>query len=284
MGGGPRTFPGGINKWQWKRLHEKKARDKESKLLDQEKQLYQARIRSDIRNKIDESSKRIDSNYSPITPKDHIKALADRFMKEGAEDLWNEDDGPVKVPTIKPNDVPCSRNERFCDGRNLAGNFEVGGFGGLSNMSKPRFYSVGASVRKRPGRYKFRGNDSSTSDEDDGSEFEAEGNVGRNVKWPRFSMNGNVEDKKGEEEEMGGKKMMASSAALGNYDRKTKKRIPLKFLENEDDLSQHVEMIRKEFSQRSLVEIEEKNDEEESIMSEKRCSNHKYSSLSFVLK
>ncbi|CAH2075734.1 unnamed protein product [Thlaspi arvense] len=49
MGGGPRTFPGGLNKWQWKRLHEKKAREKEKRLLDQEKQLYQARIRSQIR-------------------------------------------------------------------------------------------------------------------------------------------------------------------------------------------------------------------------------------------
>ncbi|CAI0557144.1 unnamed protein product [Linum tenue] len=42
MGGGPRTFPGGLNKWQWKRLHEKKASEKEKRLLDQEKQLYQA--------------------------------------------------------------------------------------------------------------------------------------------------------------------------------------------------------------------------------------------------
>ncbi|CAL1363286.1 unnamed protein product [Linum trigynum] len=109
MGGGPRTFPGGLNKWQWKRLHEKKASEKEKRLLDQEKQLYQARIRSSIRAKLadnpppnnDSSS----SNYNPMAPKDQIKALADRFMKEGAEDLWNEDDGPLK-PT------PPGSNER----------------------------------------------------------------------------------------------------------------------------------------------------------------------------
>ncbi|WOG90263.1 hypothetical protein DCAR_0209506 [Daucus carota subsp. sativus] len=279
MGGGPRTFPGGLNKWQWKRLHEKKAREKESKLLDQEKQIYQARIRSDIRAKIDDSSRPIESNYSPISPKDHVKALADRFMKEGAEDLWNADDGPVKVPTYKPNEGPGAQNEGLTNGRNLARNYGVGGFGGLGGVSKPRFYSVGASVRKRPGRYRFRGDDSSSSDADDGSEIEADGNAGRNVKWPRFGVNGIVEDGEGEEEGSGSKKMMVSSAALGNYDRKTTKRIPLKFLENEEDLSQHVAMIRKEFIERSSVKVEEKSDEEESIMSEKRFDEFDVSPL-----
>ncbi|KAG9441078.1 hypothetical protein H6P81_016932 [Aristolochia fimbriata] len=99
MGGGPRTFPGGLNKWQWKRLHEKKAKEKEMKLLQQEKQLYQARIRSQIRAKLagkpcpDEGD---GPAYGPMTAKDQVKALADRFMKEGAEDLWNGDDGPLR--------------------------------------------------------------------------------------------------------------------------------------------------------------------------------------------
>lgn len=108
MGGGPRTFPGGINKWQWKRLHEKKAREKEKRLLDQEKQLYQARVRSDIRAKVaaaenpsfgGEKPDQNQPNHGPLTPEEHIKALADRFMKEGAEDLWNEnDERPVNAP------------------------------------------------------------------------------------------------------------------------------------------------------------------------------------------
>ncbi|CAN0876868.1 Putative DEAD-box ATP-dependent RNA helicase 33 [Linum grandiflorum] len=109
MGGGPRTFAGGLNKWQWKRLHEKKAREKEKTLLDQEKQLYQARIRSQIRSKLADGDPDSSSGagagagatYSPMTPKDHVKALADRFMKEGAEDLWNEDDGPLKSPLTR---------------------------------------------------------------------------------------------------------------------------------------------------------------------------------------
>ncbi|XP_022759924.1 probable DEAD-box ATP-dependent RNA helicase 48 [Durio zibethinus] len=98
MGGGPRTFPGGLNKWQWKRLHEKKAKEKEKKLLHQEKQLYESRIRSQIRAKLagkpDPSSN--PTEYNPMSPDDHIKSLADRFMKQGAEDLWNENDGPLK--------------------------------------------------------------------------------------------------------------------------------------------------------------------------------------------
>ena len=52
MGGGPRTFPGGVNKWKWKRMHEKLARDKQNRLIQQEKQLYPARIRSHIRSSL----------------------------------------------------------------------------------------------------------------------------------------------------------------------------------------------------------------------------------------
>ncbi|KAK4489572.1 hypothetical protein RD792_005384 [Penstemon davidsonii] len=108
MSGGPRTFPGGLNKWQWKRMHEKKAREKEKRLLDQEKQVYQARIRSQIRANLesDENPEKPDlnqPNYGPLSPEDHIKALADRFMKEGAEDLYNEADGPLEIPATKPN-------------------------------------------------------------------------------------------------------------------------------------------------------------------------------------
>ncbi|CAN8240676.1 unnamed protein product [Cochlearia groenlandica] len=98
MGGGPRTFPGGLNKWQWKRMHDKKAIDKENKLLDHEKQLYESRIRSEIRSKMSRNSDSGDKpgqSHGPISPAEHIKSLADRFMKAGAEDLWNQDDGPV---------------------------------------------------------------------------------------------------------------------------------------------------------------------------------------------
>lgn len=111
MGGGPRTFPGGLSKWQWKRLHEKKARQKEKTLLQQDRQVYLARIRSQLRGKIfendDDNTSNInvakqDPSHGPMTPKDQIAALSDRFMKMGAEDLWNEDDGPLTSDPSPP--------------------------------------------------------------------------------------------------------------------------------------------------------------------------------------
>lgn len=111
MGGGPRTFPGGLSKWQWKRLHEKKARQKEKTLLQQDRQVYLARIRSQLRGKIfendDDNTHNInvakqDPSHGPMTPKDQIAALSDRFMKMGAEDLWNEDDGPLTSDPFPP--------------------------------------------------------------------------------------------------------------------------------------------------------------------------------------
>ncbi|CAN6456201.1 unnamed protein product [Victoria cruziana] len=110
MGGGPRTFPGGLNKWQWKRMHEKKAMEKEKKLLQQEKQLYEARIRSQIRSQFVGGSEVPTEawgggQFEAMTPDDHVKALADRFMKDGAEDLWNEDDGPLEDP-VTPAQAP----------------------------------------------------------------------------------------------------------------------------------------------------------------------------------
>ncbi|KAJ0966712.1 hypothetical protein J5N97_023629 [Dioscorea zingiberensis] len=105
MGGGPRTSPGGLNKWQYKRMHEKMAREKERRLLQQEKHLYFARLRSEIRAKVTgkETPPSDDaSGTGPISSKDHIKALADRFMKAGAEDPWNKDDDPLSSPSPPP--------------------------------------------------------------------------------------------------------------------------------------------------------------------------------------
>uniref|UniRef100_A0A1S3ZUU9 ATP-dependent RNA helicase n=3 Tax=Nicotiana TaxID=4085 RepID=A0A1S3ZUU9_TOBAC len=301
MGGGPRTFPGGLNKWQWKRLHEKKARDKEKRLLDQEKQLYQARIRSQIRSKLTTSDEQSYSsheqqqpNYGPVSPQDHIKSLADRFMKEGAEDLWNQDDGPINTPQpnqhrpvirepidlrkLIPQNCSFQKTRHFCTnvrndvaenwrteipkfsnswsrqnnflmfGWRMFNNNENRNVNNLNSLLNFRSYSVDTRKGNRPRRLGFTRNENS-SDED-------------------------TEEDEDEDEEEGlsrGSAKMMSSAALGKYDMKTKKRVPLKFVENEDDLSLHVEAIRKEVKERSKQESEsEEQGEKESILSSKR--------------
>lgn len=181
MGGGPRTFPGGLNKWQWKRMHEKRAKEKEKRLLEQEKQLYQARIRSEIRSKLvgaHETSKNSDSStsYSPMSPSEHIKALANRFMKEGAIDLWNEDDGPLKTPLPKP--------EFHGGSRRIASNVQSGSIRSPIDVKKlltvkqdglgPQYTGVGKlngdNLKGRSysvqSRRSFRRNESSSSDDD----------------------------------------------------------------------------------------------------------------------
>lgn len=67
-----------------------------------------------------------------------------------------------------------------------------------------------------------------------------------------------------------GKKKMMSSATLGKYDIKKTKRIPLKFLEEEDDLSLHVQAIRNEFNKRRMAEKGIGVGDDDSILSPKR--------------
>lgn len=346
MGGGPRTFPGGLNKWQWKRLHEKKARDKERRLLEHEKQLYQARIRSQIRAKLAPASEQAgaavgqqptDSNqpsHAPMSPQEQIKALADRFMKEGAEDLWNEDDGPIQPPAPEPrrrvigepinlrrlisensnsgqtfgSSSGFSNFRRFSSdtrssvrGLNFAVYGENGSLQNLQAWSREmhfpifaqrigdfkgrnfpiwhsflisRCYSVDANRMNKFERFGFPRNKNLKTEDD--SKLDVMGSRGRRTRWPRFTSNvtdssDDDDDESDDEVEKGSlanvKRM--SSAALGKYDMKIKKRIPLQLVEDEYDLSQHVEEIRKEVNQRRL-EKSGGEEEEESILSLKR--------------
>lgn len=344
MGGGPRTFPGGLNKWQWKRMHEKKAREKEKRLLEQEKQVYQARVRSEIRAKLaaaenpvlgPENFDQNQPNYGPLTPQDHIKALADRFMKEGAEDLWNENDGPSGVPTNKPGKSryigepidlqkltaerssfsggeqieksDFSRNassgaakpRRFStytgrtgylmgdfgkeylrttsNGFDLVGNFRRGVSMGASNLlNLSCYYSVDA-VNTMHKRLNFPRNGQS-SVINDGLDTKVRFGGERRAKWPRFrggemdsSDDDDSDDYNDDDEELESRrKILTSSAALGKYDIKTKKRVPLELLEDEIDLSQQVEAIRKEISQRRSMQDDGRENDEEEFLSTKR--------------
>lgn len=339
MGGGPRTFPGGLNKWQWKRLHEKKAREKENRLLDQEKQLYQARIRSQIRAKLASSGENSSvgneqqPNYGPVSPQEHIRALADRFMKEGAEDLWNEDDGPINAPQVnqqcrgisEPIDLrklrdtsvsDVSRSYSFQKARHLctnvrdvfAGNWRTripacseswsrqGKFltfgwrmvntenrnvNNLNGFLNFRSYSSERRNGSRLRKIDFSRNESSTSEVKSSSEGLVVKGDERKSRCPRFRPKAEestdedddedteVDEDEEERRSRGSIKMM-SSAALGKYDMKTKKRVPLKFVEDEDDLSLHVAAIRKEVKGRSMQKNETEEEEKETILSSKR--------------
>ncbi|KAK4487328.1 hypothetical protein RD792_006059, partial [Penstemon davidsonii] len=300
----------------------KKAREKEKRLLDQEKQVYQARIRFQIRANLesDENPEKPDlnqPNYSPLSPEDHIKALADRFMKEGAEDLWNEADGPFEIPATKPNksqftgkpiDLEKFVTEKrgsvgggnltncrhfstytlFCgdkivdygngnlrtmfNGYNSVGSCRSGILMDVRNvLSSRRYYSAGAvsSTSRRnfvrnekklvigngsdsklksgggrgPKGLKFRGGKMYSSNDDDSDDYDDD-----------------VEEEKSE-----------SNVAIRKYVRIIKKRVPLKILEDEVDLSPQIEEIRKEVNMRkNMQEKERENAEEESIMSTKR--------------
>ncbi|KAJ0265725.1 DEAD-box ATP-dependent RNA helicase 48 [Hirschfeldia incana] len=298
MGGGPRTFPGGLNKWQWKRMHEKKAREKENKLLDQEKQLYEARIRSEIRAKMlgggshdnsNENAAKSNQSHGPLSPKEHIKSLADRFMKAGAEDLWNKDDGPVKGPRLNrgsrsssPIDVRslCNggrrgfssmsrgggrfkRNESSCD---EGGEFDdVRKFDTLSPFSpgfagkKEKVKSVSNVVRNKGlfGRRKFRKNDSSTEED---SEEEEDGR----------KMDGWMDVRR-----------TGSSASLGNHDFKLIKRVQRNVSEEELYPPLDINDVREGLSKRKSVEsvVEESGEPGDSIYSGKRFDESSISPL-----
>jgi hypothetical protein len=113
MGGGPRTFPGGLDKWQYKRMHEKLARQKQRGLLRHEKQLYLARLRSEVRaSRLPGADSAAPPVEGPTSSRAHIRALADRFRKPGAEDLWNEDDGPLRRSKQPSNSISSGAHQR----------------------------------------------------------------------------------------------------------------------------------------------------------------------------
>lgn len=124
MGGGPRTFPGGLSKWQYKRMHEKLARQKQRGLLRHEKQLYLARLRSEIRaSRLPAAGPDPPPTEGPTSSRAHIRALADRFRKPGAEDLWNEDDGPLRRAKQPSTRIPpaVQQQQRLDSGRPRGG-------------------------------------------------------------------------------------------------------------------------------------------------------------------
>ncbi|KAH0448092.1 hypothetical protein IEQ34_021892 [Dendrobium chrysotoxum] len=279
MGGGPRTFAGGLNKWQYKRMHEKLAREKERRLLQQEKQIYQARLRTEIRAKIVGKSSSDDfSGSSPgaggMSSKDHIRALADRFMKEGAEDLWNEDDGPIRSRTHgRPSNVPPSRPLD------------------LRKIVTEKRASIG-SFEHRRNYSKWSRNSSSDEDEDDSvvrleggllKKFHGKGG-GRveGLRFPRFSQD--EEDSEKDLERGDGRldrKKMMSGAALRNYDVKMDKRRPPRPDMEESDLSSDIREFHRDMRNRASLKnaVNQQEVHEGSILTQKRFDEYNISPL-----
>ncbi|KAJ0089400.1 hypothetical protein Patl1_31773 [Pistacia atlantica] len=112
MGGGPRTYPGGVSKWQWKRMQAKKAKQLLKARLSRERQIYEMRKRAELKAAVSELERpwevveKAPTLFS-VTADEQVKVLADRFQRPGGFDLWTEKDGPQLFET--PDGLPSAR-------------------------------------------------------------------------------------------------------------------------------------------------------------------------------
>ncbi|CAI8608330.1 unnamed protein product [Vicia faba] len=112
MGGGPRTYPGGVSKWQWKRMQAKKAKQLMKARLCRERQIYEMRKRAELKAAVSELEKPWEvvekaPKLFSIKADEQLKVLADRFQKPGGFDLWTEKDGAQLFQT--PDELPSAR-------------------------------------------------------------------------------------------------------------------------------------------------------------------------------
>lgn len=257
MGGGPRTFPGGLNKWQYKRMHEKMARQKSGRLLQQEKEIYQARLRSEIRAKRDgKSSSDLADSGAAMTSKAQVKALADRFMKEGAEDLWNEDDGPIHYRPCQSravNSLPPLDLRKLMAGRQNLIESQVGQ---IDTFGQRREYST-ISRRGSGTRSKMRWRRISSSEDDSESEEGVKAFRGANMgtrtglqMFPRLNISNEAESDM--MTDASSRNRFISKAALRNFDTKAPRRLP-KSMVGHSDLSNEIHEIRNELRAKKAV-------------------------------
>ncbi|XP_062003671.1 uncharacterized protein LOC133721155 [Rosa rugosa] len=182
MGGGPRTFPGGVSKWQWKRMQAKKAKQLLKARLCRERQIYEMRKRAELKAAVSELERPWEAVEKPpnlfsVSADEQVKVLADRFQRPGGFDLWTERDGPELFRAME--DLPSARF--FPKGvvhsvrpyRRIGAEEEDEGFGGVKrlvelgaekglNSKSSRMYN-GKLRRKGKGN---RGNAQASSDVD----------------------------------------------------------------------------------------------------------------------
>ncbi|KAK4707318.1 hypothetical protein R3W88_033165 [Solanum pinnatisectum] len=79
MSGGPRTYPGGVSKWQWKRMQAKKS-----------KQLLKDRLAREFAvSSLERPWEVIEKapTLFSVTADEHLRVLEDRFQKPGEFDM-----------------------------------------------------------------------------------------------------------------------------------------------------------------------------------------------------
>ncbi|KAL4340146.1 hypothetical protein GQ457_08G019700 [Hibiscus cannabinus] len=112
MGGGPRTFPGGVSKWQWKRMQAKKAKQLLKARLARERNIYEMRKRAELKAAVSELERPWEvvekaPNLFSVSADEQVKVLADRFQKPGGFDMWSDRDGPQLFDTV--DELPSAR-------------------------------------------------------------------------------------------------------------------------------------------------------------------------------
>ncbi|KAI9085160.1 hypothetical protein K1719_032871 [Acacia pycnantha] len=112
MGGGPRTDPGGVSKWQWKRMQAKKAKQLLEARLCHEGQLYEMPMREELKAAVSELERPWEVVERSLTlfsikADEQLNVLADRFQKPGRFDMWSERNGPQLFET--PDEMPSAR-------------------------------------------------------------------------------------------------------------------------------------------------------------------------------
>ncbi|XWS59881.1 hypothetical protein CRYUN_Cryun08bG0159800 [Craigia yunnanensis] len=99
MGGGPRTYPGGVSKWQWKRMQAKKAKQLLKARFARERHICEMRKRAELKAAVSELERPWEvvekaPNLFSVSADEQVKVLADRFQKPGSFDMWSDRDGP----------------------------------------------------------------------------------------------------------------------------------------------------------------------------------------------
>ncbi|KAL3531761.1 hypothetical protein ACH5RR_005282 [Cinchona calisaya] len=139
MGGGPRTYPGGVSKWQWKRMQAKKAKQLLKARLARERQIYEMRKRAELKAAVSELERpwevveKAPTLFS-VSADEQLKVLADRFQRPCGFDMWSDRDGPELfkpdsgLPSARffPKGVvhsvkPYGKIEKFDDGSDESG-------------------------------------------------------------------------------------------------------------------------------------------------------------------